>query len=389
MPVRTKICVITGTRAEYGLLKPLINELSSDNTFDLQLVVTGTHLSRKHGMTVEEIEQDNHPISARVPILDEADSTESLASAMSAALVGFTKEFKSLRPDLVVVLGDRFEIMAAVMAAHISRIPIAHIHGGETTEGLIDEAFRHSITKMSQLHFVAAEEYRSRVIQLGEHPSRVHLVGGLGSDLISRTTLLSKKDIEFNLKLKFKERNLLITFHPVTLEDDSSHEQLNELLKSLSRLEETTLIFTLPNADEGNFSIIDTLTEYKKINENAFVYHSLGTELYLSCIAQVDAVVGNSSSGLTEVPNFGKATINIGDRQAGRLKAKSVIDCDPNEESIFRSIQKAYDPDFQKAIQNCPNPYGVGGATLAIMERLKNLKPKDLLKKVFYDLEKN
>jgi GDP/UDP-N,N'-diacetylbacillosamine 2-epimerase (hydrolysing) len=305
---------------------------------------------------------------------------------MGLGLIGFADALSDLMPDLIVVLGDRFEIFAAVSAALVARIPIAHLHGGETTEGAFDEAFRHSITKMSHLHFVAAEEYRHRVIQLGEQPERVFLVGGLGIDNIKRMKLLDRAELEAALDLKFRPRNLLITFHPVTLETLTAADQMAELLAALSELKDTQLVFTLPNADTGGRALIQMVHQFVALHPNARAYTSLGQVRYLSCIAEFDGVVGNSSSGLAEVPSFKKGTVNIGDRQLGRLRAESVINCEPTRQSIEAALVKLYSPDFQASLRNVRNPYGVGGASEKVIDAIKSFNVAGIAKKSFYDL---
>lgn len=385
--MKRKVCVITGTRAEYGLLRKLMKKIEESNTLELQIVVTGMHLSSKFGSTYMEIEEDGFYIDEKIelPLID--DSPLAIANAIASSIRGFSESLEKKRPDLIVVLGDRFEIFGAVTAAQVLRIPVAHIHGGEATEGLIDEALRHSITKMSHLHFAAANEYRNRIIQLGESPSKVFLVGGMGVDAISTTQLKSRKEIERELDLKFSSRNLLITFHPVTLENQTSKSQVDELLEALSSLRETTLIFTLPNADQGNAAIFDAIHTFVTKTDSAYEFKSLGENLYLSCLNQVDGVVGNSSSGLTEAPSFKKGTINIGDRQRGRLKAKSVIDCEPNSEEICRAVQTLYSGAFQLSLENVVNPYGEPGASEKIVNILEGVDFSTLIKKKFHDLE--
>lgn len=353
----------------------------------LQTIVTGTHLSKKFGMTVKEIEADGFHVDSRVEILTDEDTEEAISGAIAKGVIGFAKSFDILNPDLIVVVGDRFEILSAAISAQISRIPVAHLHGGESTEGLIDEAFRHAITKMSHLHFVAADEYRKRVIQLGENPKNVFLVGGLGVDAIMNEKLYSKEEVEEKLNLTFQKRNLLVTFHPVTLENQGSRAQLDETLKSLAKLKDTTLIFTMPNSDMENQSLSDRIYEFSHSHRSAYCYKSLGQKLYLSCLQIVDGVVGNSSSGLTEVPSFRIGTINIGDRQQGRLRAASVIDCDPNEKSVDDALLKLFSFDFKQTLADTSNPYGNGGATHKIIEVIKAFPLEMLLKKQFYNLE--
>lgn len=384
---KTRICVVTGSRAEYGLLRKLISEIESDIELELQIVVTGMHLSDKYGMTIDEIRADGFEINTRIDILPEESTDETISIAIGKAISGLTKAYKELRPDIIILLGDRFEILSAAISAQISRIPIAHIHGGELTEGLIDEAFRHSISKMSHLHFVATDEYKKRVIQLGEQPDKVFLVGGLGVDAMNEIEPFSKEQVEAILGIKIKEKSLLVTFHPVTLESGKSASQLQELLRSLSELEETTLLFTMPNSDMENHELFEMIENFTRVKRNAFCYKSLGQRLYYSCLALVDGVVGNSSSGLIEAPSFKKGTINIGDRQLGRIQAKSVINCSPDAKSISQALEHLYSPNFQLSLQDSFNPYGTGGATKIIISEIKKASLESLLKKKFYDLD--
>jgi GDP/UDP-N,N'-diacetylbacillosamine 2-epimerase (hydrolysing) len=382
-----KICVVTGTRAEYGLLRWLMQGIKDDPTLKLQVIATGMHLSPIFGSTYKEIEKDGFHIDQKVEVLGPSDTTYDISNSISEGLIGCAKALEELKPDLVVLLGDRFEIFSAATASLVARIPVAHIHGGESTEGLLDEAFRHSITKMSQLHFVAAEEYKNRVIQLGEDPKHVYLVGGLGIDSIRKMPILGKVELERELKLSFRSKSLLITFHPVTLENDTAEKQMQELLAALSTLDDTTLVFTMPNADSGGRLLIKMVEDFVSINQNAHAYTSLGQHLYLSAVAYVDGVIGNSSSGLIEAPSFKKGTVNIGDRQLGRLRANSVIDCEPNRNDISRALAILYSSQFQKDLKVTINPYGVGGASEKILEILRSVNISDLLKKKFYTLE--
>ena len=384
--MKRKICVITGSRADYGLLRTVIQEIKDSSNLTLQIIATGMHLSPDFGLTFVEIESDGFRIDRKVEMLIQDDSPAGIAESMSRGLVGCAKAISELSPNLIVVLGDRFEIIVSVLAALVAKIPVAHIHGGELTLGSFDDAVRHSITKMSHLHFVAAEEYKNRVIQLGEDPERVFLVGGLGVDSIKRIKLLERKELEESLNITFKEKSLLITFHPVNLEDNTSASQLKELLKVLSDLEDTTLIFTLPNADPGGLELIQIIQEYVSKNPNAYAYASLGQIKYMSCIAQVDGVIGNSSSGIMEVPSFKKGTVNIGIRQKGRIRAESVIDCDPLEKSIRSAIHKLYSPEFIRILKNVVNPYGHGGASEKIVNILNETSLEEIVKKTFYDL---
>ena len=385
--MKRSIAVVTGTRAEYGLLRHLIKLINNSHEFELQLIVTGSHLSKKFGETYKEIEGDGFIINRKIDLLLVSDTPLGLAKSTSIGLAGFGEAFDTIKPDLVLVLGDRFEILSAVIAAMFARIPIAHLHGGELTEGVIDEAIRHSITKFSHLHFVGNDEYRKRVIQLGENPNMVFNVGGLGVAAIKNINLLSKFELENSLGIKFKNKNLLITFHPVTLEKNSSLFQMSELLDALSDLEDTCLIFTMPNADTDSRIIFNLIEDFVSKNKNAHVFTSLGQLRYLSCVAQVDAVIGNSSSGLTEVPTFNKATINIGSRQKGRIQSNSVINCHPISIDIKNSIKKSYTDQFKDLLMSTKNPYGDGGAAQRIINILSLVDFSSLIHKEFFDLE--
>jgi GDP/UDP-N,N'-diacetylbacillosamine 2-epimerase (hydrolysing) len=383
-----KICVVTGTRAEFGLLRWLMQEIQHEPELELQVLATGMHLSPEFGLTYREIEQAGFVINAKVEMLLSADTASAVTKSMGLGLISYADAFDRLAPDLIVVLGDRFEIFAATAAALIAGIPVAHLHGGETTEGAFDEAIRHSITKMSHLHFVAAEEYRRRVIQLGEQPETVFLVGGLGIDAIKRIKLLDRVALEESLGFKFGPRNLLITFHPVTLEGQiSSGQQMDELLAALGELDDTHLLFTMPNADTGGRELAAMVNQFAATRQNVRVYTSLGQLRYLSCMKYVDAVVGNSSSGLAEAPSMGIATINIGDRQKGRLSASSVINCEPTQQSISRALITVFDPSFRSTLTSTKNPYGSGGASEKIVKIIKSHDLKNLLKKSFFNLD--
>ncbi len=382
-----KICVVTGSRAEYGLLYWLMKEIQSEPDLELRIIATGMHLSPEFGLTYREIEKDGFCIDHKVDMLLNSDTPAGVAKSMGLGLIRFGETLQELQPDLMLVLGDRFEIFSAVAAAMVACIPVAHLHGGESTEGAFDEAIRHSITKMSHLHFVAAEEYRKRVIQLGEHPDRVFLVGGLGIDNIKKLDLLDCSALQTALGFELGPKNLLVTFHPVTLENATAREQFSALLMALNELEETHFIFTKANADTDGRIINQMIDEYVAKNpQKAVAYASLGQQRYLSTMQYVDGVMGNSSSGLIEAPSFAKGTINIGDRQRGRLKAESVIDCNPERGSIATAIEKLYSKDFQVTLKNVQNPYGEGGASKKIVKLLKDCKFESILKKAFYDL---
>jgi GDP/UDP-N,N'-diacetylbacillosamine 2-epimerase (hydrolysing) len=381
-----KICVVTGTRADYGCLRWVMEGIRKTAGLRLQLIATGMHLSPEFGLTYREIEKDGFHIDRRVEMLLSSDSPTALSKSMGLGLIGFGEVLEEQKPDLMLVLGDRFEIFSAVAAAMVARIPVAHLHGGEATEGLIDEAIRHSITKMSHLHFVAAEEYRKRVIQLGEHPDRVFLVGGMGVDAIKKLKLLDRTALEESLGFQLAPRNLLVTFHPTTLENLTSGQQMTELLAALELLSDTHLIFTMPNADTDGRVLFEMVERFVADHANARAFTSLGQLRYLSCMRHVDGVVGNSSSGLAEAPSFAKGTINIGDRQRGRLKAGSVIDCAPERAAIAAALAQMYSPAFKEKLGSVRNPYGDGGASERVVETLAKISLDGILKKSFYNL---
>lgn len=380
---KSKICVVTGTRAEYGLLYPVIKAISEDEDLHLQLIATGMHLSHEFGLTFREIEKDGFYIDKKIEMLLSSDTPVGTVKAMGLGLIGFADAYSELKPDLLVVLGDRFEILAACQAALIFKIPIAHIGGGDTTEGAFDESIRHSITKMSHLHFVTNEKAYMRVVQMGEKKENVYNVGSPGIDVILNTKLLAKEALEKELNLKFHEKNLLITYHPETLSGVPSCQNVKELLYALDGLGKNTgLIFTKSNADPEGREIINLVEEFVKEHPNAYIYHSLGRKVYLSVMTHVDAVVGNSSSGLYEAPSFKKPTVNIGDRQKGRLMASSVINCAPERGEILKAIKKAFVMDCSDTV----NPYGDGKSSKRIVKVIKSIKEyKALLKKRFYD----
>ncbi|CUU79841.1 UDP-N-acetylglucosamine 2-epimerase [Campylobacter hyointestinalis subsp. hyointestinalis] len=386
---KRKICVVTGTRAEYGLLYWLIKGIQESDDLELQLIVTGAHLEERFGFTYKEIEKD-FPNFDKVPLGLKNDNEDSVCHSISLAIDGFANKFRALKPDILMVLGDRYEILSATIAGMVYRIPIAHIHGGEKTEGAFDEAIRHSITKMSHLHFVATDEYARRVIQLGEEPNRVFNVGGMGIENIKRLNLLSRSEFEQSINFKLNKKNILVTFHPVTLEKGAAKEQFKELLNALDELKDTNIIFTKANADIGGKIINQMIDKYSSKNSSKAVsFASLGTLRYLSALKHVDMVVGNSSSGLAEAPSFKIATINIGDRQKGRIKADSIIDCEPNKLSIQKAINKAYTKEFKSVLENTINPYGDGNASIKIIEVLKKVNLDNILKKKFWDIGVN
>jgi GDP/UDP-N,N'-diacetylbacillosamine 2-epimerase (hydrolysing) len=383
---KRKVCVVTGTRAEYGLLYWLMKEIDTDKDLELQIIATGMHLSAEFGNTYQQIEKDGFTIDKKVDIALSSDTEVAISKSMGLGMAGFADAFDELQPDLLVVLGDRFEIFSAVSASMIAKIPVAHLHGGETTEGAFDEYIRHSITKMSHLHFTATEVYKNRVIQLGEHPERVFNVGGLGVDNINKLKLLSKIDFEKSIDFKLGKNNILVTFHPVTLEKSTSEIQFQALLSSISELKNTKIIFTKANSDTDGRIINSMISDYVAKHDNVIAFASMGQLNYLSAMQFVDGVVGNSSSGLLEAPSFKIGTINIGDRQKGRIKADSVINCLPEKQSIDAALKRLYSNDFRSIINEVESPYGYGGASRQIKEIIKNIYLNDILKKTFYDL---
>jgi len=381
-----KICVVTGTRAEYGLLYWLIKGIHEDPDLELQLIVTGMHLSPEFGLTWKQIENDGFPIERKIEILLSSDTAVGISKSVALAQISFAEAFEQLEPEVIVLLGDRSEIFAASSAALFAGIPIAHIHGGELTEGAYDDAIRHSITKMSHLHFTATEQYRLRVIQLGEQPDTVFNVGAIGIDNISKLKLLSKIEFEQAIDHRLSNQNLLITYHPVTLENKSAGKQFEQLLEALDELENTFLIFTKPNSDKDGRIIIQMIDEYvQNHTDKAIAFTSLGQLRYLSAIPLMKAVLGNSSSGIIEVPAFNVPTINIGDRQKGRIIGPTIFNCNPNKAAISKAISKAY--LYDKSIP-CEHPYGIGNTSDQILEILKNTD-KINLKKTFYNILKS
>ena len=382
-----KMCVVTSTRAEYGLLYWLLKEIEADSELKLQLIVTGMHLSPEFGLTYKEIEKE-FKIDKKIEILSSSHTSLDICAEMARVYEKFAPALAELKPDILVLLGDRYEIFGVAGVASIMQIPIAHIHGGETTQGAFDEAFRHSITKMSHIHFAATNEYANRIIQLGEDPSRVFNVGGPGIENIKKLNLLNKDEFEKSIKFKLAKKNILITFHPVTLENSSAREQFNELLNALDELEETNFIFTKANSDTDGDVINKMIDEYVSENpQKAVAFASLGQLRYLSAIKFVDIVLGNSSSGLLEVPSFKKATINIGDRQKGRARASSVIDVRPVKEEILAAIKRAYSKEFEQTLKDTINPYDGGNPSKKMVKVLKEIKLDGILKKKFYDVK--
>ncbi|MGE5396107.1 MAG: UDP-N-acetylglucosamine 2-epimerase [Chitinophagales bacterium] len=383
--VKRTVCVISGSRAEYGLLQPIMKEIKKDADLILQVVAAGMHLSPEFGLTYKKIEEDGFIIDEKVEMLLSTDTGVGTAKSIGLGVIGFADVFDRLKPDIVLLLGDRYEILAAAQAALILRIPVAHIAGGDSTEGAFDESIRHSITKMAHLHFVNNEVSAMRVRQLGENPDYIFNVGSPGIDTITRLDLLSRQELEQALGFRFRSKNFLITFHPATLDQISSAQQLQEIFKAIDCLDlDLGVIFTHCNADPEGRIINLMIDDYVAEHSRARAFSSLGQRLYLSTIAQVDAVVGNSSSGLYEVPSFKKPTVNIGSRQSGRIQASSIINCQPEAADIIKAIEEA----FMMDCSNCKNPYGDGNASSQIAAILKSIPNyKDLLIKPFFTLE--
>lgn len=382
------ICVLTGTRAEWGLLRWLAQKIVDEAELDLQLLVTGAHLSHEFGKTFLEIEEDGFEISERVEMLLASDSPTAIARSVALGVIGIADALARLRPDVLVLLGDRYEILAAAQAAMIARVPVAHLHGGEATEGLIDEAIRHSVTKMSHLHFVAADAYRSRVIQLGEHPERVYDFGALGLDGIIHADPVALHELGDDLGLHLDRRPLILcTYHPVTLSDDLGLGGLEELLVALEGLGEATIVFTRANADEGGRAVNARIQDFVDGSPDRRVaVSSLGQRRYLSLLREADVVVGNSSSALLEAPTLRTATVNVGDRQRGRLRATSVLDVPEKREAILDALWTAVSPRFVEECVTGESPFGTGGASSAIVEVLRTVDLGGLVDKSFYDV---
>jgi UDP-N-acetylglucosamine 2-epimerase (non-hydrolysing)/GDP/UDP-N,N'-diacetylbacillosamine 2-epimerase (hydrolysing) len=385
MSARRKICVVTGTRAEYGLLYWLLKEIAADPALQLQLIATGMHLSPEFGLTYRQIEADGFAIDAKVEMLLSSDTPVGVAKSMGLGLIGFADALNALRPDILVLLGDRFETLAAAQAALVARIPIAHIHGGETTEGAFDEGIRHAVTKMAQWHFVAAEPYRKRVVQLGEAPDRVFAFGAPGLDQLEHLEWLDRRALEESLAMSLGSPLLLVTYHPATLGAQQPVAAMDELLAALDEYPQAAVVFTCPNADPEGRALIERIDRWVAANaRRAKAFASLGPQRYLSLMREADVIVGNSSSGLTEAPALGKAAVNVGDRQEGRLKAASVIDAAEEKVSIAAAIGKALSAEFRAQLPGAKALYGLGGASRRIKDVLKTAALGT--RKAFYDV---
>lgn len=386
--MKRRVCVITGTRAEYGLLKPVIDKIDKDEELELYLIVTGAHLSPEFGLTYGEIEDDGYVINKKVEMLLSADTPGSIVKSIGVELLGLADVFAEARPDMLVLLGDRYEMLAAASAAMVYNIPIAHIHGGETTEGAIDEAIRHAITKMSYLHFASAEKYRRRIIQLGEDPKRVFNVGALGVESIRNVPLLSKNELEESIGFKMAAPTVMVTYHPVTLESHSATEQFGNLLAVLEKRKELRIIFTKANSDADGRVVSRMIDDFVRDNgERSVAFTSLGQVRYFSALKYCDLVIGNSSSGILEAPSFHIPTVDIGNRQRGRIAAASVIHCDTDSRNIDNAIDKALTQEFRDSIKDLKSPYEGENTSTEIVRQIKCFLSEGIdLRKKFYDI---
>lgn len=387
--MRKTICILTATRAEFGLLKPIISRLNNIEDYDVKLAVTGAHLSSEFGLTYKEIEDEGFNIDEKIPILLSSDTPASISKSMGIAMISFSDYFERIKPDLLIVLGDRYETLAVAIAAMNQRIPIAHLYGGETTEGAIDESIRHAISKLSYLHFTSTETYRKRVIQLGESPDRVFNVGAVGIENIVNETLYSRNELVSELGLNLDKTYAVVTFHPVTLENNTTETQIRALLEVCALNSQLNFIFTRANADADGRVINRLIDQYAMEYNHIVAYASLGTKRYLSALKYADMVIGNSSSGLVEAPSFGIPTINIGDRQKGRMQSDSVINCDPTFESIQAAVKLAMNNLHVEKSKRTKNPYGDGNTSLKIVTTIRQFISEDKIqiKKAFYDIE--
>ena len=379
-----KICVVTGSRADYDHLYWLLKLLKENKKFDLSIIVTGSHLEKKYGVSVQKIIKDKYEKIHKIKLSLGKDKIDDTTKSTAEGILKFSKKLRKINPDLVLILGDRYEIFSCAISASFLKIPIAHCNGGEVTSGAFDEWIRHSITKMSTIHFVANKKYQKRVLQLGENKKNVFNVGGLSSDNVIKTTLIKKKKLEKICNFKFYSKNILVTFHPVTLGSNNSQKYFKEVTSALEKLKDTLIIFTFPNADADNFPIINMIKKFVKKNKNAIYFVSLGRQKYLSIMKNCDAVVGNSSSGLLEAPYFNVPTINIGSRQEGREKANSVIDCKTDRNEIWKLIKSIH--KNKPKTNNIKDLYGVGNTAQNVIKILSNKKLNLKIKKKFVDL---
>jgi UDP-N-acetylglucosamine 2-epimerase (non-hydrolysing)/GDP/UDP-N,N'-diacetylbacillosamine 2-epimerase (hydrolysing) len=382
-----KICVITGTRAEYGLLSRLMKLIQNDDTTELQIVVTNMHLSAEYGNTYKEIENDGFVINKKVPMDTSSDTANAIVKSMGQAQIGFADAFEDLHPDLIIILGDRYEMLAAASAALLFKIPIAHLYGGEVTEGAYDDSIRHAITKMSFLHFTSTEEYKKRVIQLGENPKNVVCVGSLGVENCKKITLMQKSDLEKNLNFELNNQTILVTYHPVTLENNTAESQITDLLSTLEELKNIRILFTFPNSDTGGKIIIEKIKSFVETHKDrSIAIPSLGMLKYLSTLQYVGAVVGNSSSGIVEVPSFGIPTLNIGDRQKGRTCATSILNCKSNKQSIEKGLELVLSKEMVETSKTTSNPYEKDDTATQIFSVISTCSLENSIQKSFYNI---
>ena len=386
--LKKKICFLTSTRADYGLLRDLIKTFKNNKNFDTKIIACGTHFSSKFGNTFKEIHKDSFKIDLSIKIKIVDDSVLGSSNFFAKFSHELSRGFKNIKPDMIIILGDRFEMLAASSIATIHNIPICHLHGGEKTEGAIDDSIRHAITKLSSIHFVSHKEYRNRVIQMGESPSRVHYVGALGLNSKPAKEYLNKVQLEKLLKIKFRDKNFILTYHPVTLIRNTIND-IEEILKSLKYFEKFSFLITSPNMDTDHNKIIDKIKKFTKRNKNIYFYSSLGKKKYFSLLKLFDGVIGNSSSGIIEVSSFKKGTINIGERQKGRIQPESVINCKQIKKEIIIAIKKLISNQFQKKINHIKNPYFQKDTENKILKIIKNTNFEELNKKIFFDYNYN
>ena len=383
---KIKICIVTSSRAEYGLLKNLIKKIQLSNRFDCHLSVTGTHLRKSHGYTVNEIIKDKIKIHSKINILNRGDSNHDISESFSKGVSKYSQLFKKIKPELLLVLGDKFEIMSSAVASTLHRIPIAHIHGGEETIGSLDNALRHTLTKMAHVHFTSTKEYRSRVIQMGERPKNVFNTGAIGLENLKKIKFYDKKFFKKKYKINFERKTIIICFHPVTLEPKTENKYFKEILHSLSYFKDCNLVFSSPNADHGYLEIIKLTKKYVKKNKNAFFIKSFGRLEFISCLKLSKVILGNSSSGIIEAPSLKTFTINLGSRQMGRIQANSVFNCEINKKNMIKIIQKIINDNIKIKNNTFFNPYFKKNSTYKIINELQKLDFSKLIKKKFFKL---
>lgn len=388
--MKRRICAVSGSRADYGLLRWTLKEIHDDSKLELYLVVTGSHLLAEYGSSVNEIEADSIPISGRIDVIDPTDSAQGVARAIGAGVVKFSETFSQLEPDLLLLLGDRYEIFSAAVAATALHIPIAHCHGGERTEGAMDEALRHSITKMAHIHFTATNQYKDRVIQLGEHPEHVFNVGSFGVEAVQRFPRLTQPELETKLNLNLSHKTLFVAYHPETHSPEDDQQTLANLFRCLNELNQVKVIFSLSNADEGGRGINELINEYVNTNsDKASVFANLGQEVLFSLLENVDGIVGNSSSGIIEAPSLKVGTLNIGNRQKGRIRADSIIDCRASCNEISRGLAILLSKEFKERVKQASNPYEGQGPSKKVRSILRSFPLDGILRKAFYDISAN